>query len=184
MSRMSRIFLIAPQVTDFITPPDLDQARLNKCLIALVNRKVVQKDNSTVSWFLNDIQWSYIIFCRAPRTVLLERNTLISTLHHSMLTQDCLDAVLREGYSGSYHLILTYGYLLILSVVWLMYSEDDPAENTVAAPCSPIWRQRQLEAFPVVYWSDKCSIHVITGRRDAPHAKFSVSSIFSTTSIL
>jgi hypothetical protein len=36
-------------VTDLITPPDLNQARVNKCLIALVNRKVVQKDNSTVS---------------------------------------------------------------------------------------------------------------------------------------
>ena len=29
-------------------PPDLNQARVNKCLIALVNRKIVQKDNSTV----------------------------------------------------------------------------------------------------------------------------------------
>lgn len=29
-------------------PPDLNQARVNKCLIALVNRKIVRKDNSTV----------------------------------------------------------------------------------------------------------------------------------------
>ncbi|KAJ3509742.1 hypothetical protein NLJ89_g5056 [Agrocybe chaxingu] len=35
------------KLTDLITPPDLNQARVNKCLIALVNRKVVQKDNST-----------------------------------------------------------------------------------------------------------------------------------------
>ena len=31
-----------------IVPPDLNQARVNKCLIALVNRKIVTKDNSTV----------------------------------------------------------------------------------------------------------------------------------------
>ncbi|OSX61313.1 hypothetical protein POSPLADRAFT_1047535 [Postia placenta MAD-698-R-SB12] len=30
-----------------VKPPDLTQARANKCLIALVNRKIVQKDNST-----------------------------------------------------------------------------------------------------------------------------------------
>jgi hypothetical protein len=35
-------------VLDLIAPPDLNQARVNKCLIALVNRKIVQKDNSTV----------------------------------------------------------------------------------------------------------------------------------------
>jgi len=29
--------------------PDLNQARVNKCLIALVNRKVVQKDSASVS---------------------------------------------------------------------------------------------------------------------------------------
>ncbi|KIM46797.1 hypothetical protein M413DRAFT_440367 [Hebeloma cylindrosporum] len=32
---------------DLIKPPDLNQARVNKCLIALVNRKVVQKESST-----------------------------------------------------------------------------------------------------------------------------------------
>lgn len=35
-------------VLEFIKPPDLNQARANKCLIALVNRKIVQKNNSTV----------------------------------------------------------------------------------------------------------------------------------------
>jgi DASH complex subunit DAM1 len=35
-------------VLDLVAPPDLNQARVNKCLIALVNRKIVQKDNSTV----------------------------------------------------------------------------------------------------------------------------------------
>jgi DASH complex subunit DAM1 len=35
-------------VTDLIKPPDLSQARVNKCLIALVNRKAVQKENNTV----------------------------------------------------------------------------------------------------------------------------------------
>ncbi|KAF9051327.1 hypothetical protein BJ165DRAFT_877539 [Panaeolus papilionaceus] len=35
------------KITDLITPPDLNQARANKCLIALVNRKVVTKENST-----------------------------------------------------------------------------------------------------------------------------------------
>ena len=37
-------------VTDLIKPPDLNQARVNKCLIALVNRKVVVKESSTVSF--------------------------------------------------------------------------------------------------------------------------------------
>ncbi|KAF5376029.1 hypothetical protein D9615_007768 [Tricholomella constricta] len=37
----------AVKLTDLITPPDLTQARVNKCLIALVNRKVVRKENST-----------------------------------------------------------------------------------------------------------------------------------------
>lgn len=35
-------------VIELIKQPDLPQARVNKCLIALVNRKVVRKDNSTV----------------------------------------------------------------------------------------------------------------------------------------
>ena len=35
-------------VLELVKPPDLNQARVNKCLIALVNRKIVQKDNSTV----------------------------------------------------------------------------------------------------------------------------------------
>ena len=35
-------------VHDLIKPPDMNQARVNKCLIALVNRKVVQKESSTV----------------------------------------------------------------------------------------------------------------------------------------
>ncbi|KAJ7366655.1 hypothetical protein DFH08DRAFT_835084 [Mycena albidolilacea] len=35
------------KLTDLIQPPDLSQARVNKCLIALVNRKVVQKNSST-----------------------------------------------------------------------------------------------------------------------------------------
>ncbi|PPQ87332.1 hypothetical protein CVT25_002082 [Psilocybe cyanescens] len=35
------------KLLDLISPPDLNQARVNKCLIALVNRKVVQKENST-----------------------------------------------------------------------------------------------------------------------------------------
>ncbi|KAF7346121.1 hypothetical protein MSAN_01838800 [Mycena sanguinolenta] len=37
------------KLTDLIRPPDLSQARVNKCLIALVNRKVVQKNSSTAS---------------------------------------------------------------------------------------------------------------------------------------
>ncbi|KAJ7645546.1 hypothetical protein DFH06DRAFT_1051021 [Mycena polygramma] len=35
------------KLTDLMSPPDLSQARVNKCLIALVNRKVVQKNSST-----------------------------------------------------------------------------------------------------------------------------------------
>lgn len=38
----------SPLVPDLISPPDLPQAKVNKCLIALVNRKIVQKDNSSV----------------------------------------------------------------------------------------------------------------------------------------
>ncbi|KAH9974230.1 hypothetical protein BGW80DRAFT_1170598 [Lactifluus volemus] len=35
------------KMIEMIVPPDLNQARVNKCLIALVNRKIVTKDNST-----------------------------------------------------------------------------------------------------------------------------------------
>ncbi|KIJ62121.1 hypothetical protein HYDPIDRAFT_176667 [Hydnomerulius pinastri MD-312] len=35
------------KLIELIAPPDLNQARVNKCLIALVNRKIVQKDSST-----------------------------------------------------------------------------------------------------------------------------------------
>ncbi|KAI9513402.1 DASH complex subunit Dam1-domain-containing protein [Russula earlei] len=35
------------KLIDMIVPPDLNQARVNKCLIALVNRKIVTKDSST-----------------------------------------------------------------------------------------------------------------------------------------
>ncbi|TFK19887.1 hypothetical protein FA15DRAFT_674069 [Coprinopsis marcescibilis] len=35
------------KLPDLIKPPDLNQARVNKCLIALVNRKAVKKDNSS-----------------------------------------------------------------------------------------------------------------------------------------
>ncbi|KAH9993294.1 DASH complex subunit Dam1-domain-containing protein [Russula compacta] len=35
------------KLNEMIVPPDLNQARVNKCLIALVNRKIVTKDNST-----------------------------------------------------------------------------------------------------------------------------------------
>jgi DASH complex subunit DAM1 len=31
-----------------VKPPELSQARVNKCLIALVNRKIVRKDASSV----------------------------------------------------------------------------------------------------------------------------------------
>ncbi|KAJ3557246.1 hypothetical protein NM688_g1567 [Phlebia brevispora] len=34
-------------IMELVKPPDLTQARVNKCLIALVNRKIVHKDNST-----------------------------------------------------------------------------------------------------------------------------------------
>lgn len=35
------------KLIELIAPPDLNQARVNKCLIALVNRKLVRKDNTT-----------------------------------------------------------------------------------------------------------------------------------------
>ncbi|KAJ8585150.1 hypothetical protein M405DRAFT_825597 [Rhizopogon salebrosus TDB-379] len=37
------------KLIELVKPPDLNQARVNKCLIALVNRKTVQKDNGTGS---------------------------------------------------------------------------------------------------------------------------------------
>jgi DASH complex subunit DAM1 len=42
-----------------IVPPDLNQARVNKCLIALVNRKIVTKDNSSVGG--KCIGWSRVL---------------------------------------------------------------------------------------------------------------------------
>ncbi|KAK1218707.1 DASH complex subunit dam1 [Marasmius sp. AFHP31] len=35
------------RITDLVKPPELPQARVNKCLIALINRKIVTKDSST-----------------------------------------------------------------------------------------------------------------------------------------
>ncbi|KAF8831924.1 hypothetical protein HHX47_DHR1001023 [Lentinula edodes] len=35
------------KLPDLIKPPDLNQARANKCLIALVNRKIIKKESST-----------------------------------------------------------------------------------------------------------------------------------------
>lgn len=35
-------------VPELVKPPDLNQARVNKCMIALVHRKIVRKENSTV----------------------------------------------------------------------------------------------------------------------------------------
>jgi len=35
------------KLLDLVKPPDLNQARVNKCLIALVNRKAVKKDNAS-----------------------------------------------------------------------------------------------------------------------------------------
>ena len=45
-----RLSSICPStVIELVTPPDLNQARVNKCLIALVNRKIVHKDSASVS---------------------------------------------------------------------------------------------------------------------------------------
>jgi len=44
-----KIFIMLKlSVLDLVKMPDLNQARVNKCLIALVNRKVVQKDSTSV----------------------------------------------------------------------------------------------------------------------------------------
>ena len=52
-------------------PPDLNQARVNKCLIALVNRKIVTKDNSTVG----GIYW--LVASVAEEVVFREGNRII-----------------------------------------------------------------------------------------------------------
>lgn len=46
--------LIHCLVQQMVKPPDLNQARVNKCLIALVNRKIVRKDTSSVCLNRND----------------------------------------------------------------------------------------------------------------------------------
>jgi hypothetical protein len=38
-----------PIVMDCIVPPDLNEARVRKCLLALTASKIVRSDNSTVS---------------------------------------------------------------------------------------------------------------------------------------
>ena len=48
LKKSFNISLTSQKVTDLIVPPELNQARVNKCLIALVNRKIVHKENSTV----------------------------------------------------------------------------------------------------------------------------------------
>lgn len=45
---LTHVIPMNDSVVELIKQPDLPQARVNKCLIALVNRKVVRKDNSTV----------------------------------------------------------------------------------------------------------------------------------------
>ena len=42
------LIIVQPTVLQFVSA-DLPQARVNKCLLALINRKIVAKDNSTVS---------------------------------------------------------------------------------------------------------------------------------------
>ena len=73
------------KVTDLIVPPDLNQARVNKCLIALVNRKIVLKENSTVcSIFRLKALYSYLIFS-GDCLVSLEGPTLIFFFEDSLL---------------------------------------------------------------------------------------------------
>ncbi len=67
-------------VVAFVKPPDLNQARVNKCLIALVNRKIVRKDNRTVS----DHICSHALVLTRPSGscfVLLERTSSIIPLY-------------------------------------------------------------------------------------------------------
>lgn len=78
-------------VIELIAAPDLTQARVNKCLIALVNRKLVQKDSSTVrpversnsrlisSTFINRALYS--IIGMAFREGTWRNVTALATLH-------------------------------------------------------------------------------------------------------
>lgn len=71
VARMLEVIIISTLVSsqsrtvlELVKPPDLNQARVNKCLIALVNRKIVKKDNSTVLYeigFLEPVLTFHII---------------------------------------------------------------------------------------------------------------------------
>lgn len=63
------IVLTQSSVPDLIKPPDLNQARVNKCLIALVNRKAVQKDNSTVRRFAARSHRTLMLLYRVPSSI-------------------------------------------------------------------------------------------------------------------
>jgi len=73
-----RTFIILKlSVLDLVKMPDLNQARVNKCLIALVNRKVVQKDSTSVSSLsLHVLPDNLIHALLGNCTVPLERLTL------------------------------------------------------------------------------------------------------------
>ena len=84
-------------VVAFVKPPDLNQARVNKCLIALVNRKIVKKDNSTVSILsiLNVCHyWLLIATVLGSCPVPLER---IATMNVS-ITHLCVNIMLYHRF--------------------------------------------------------------------------------------
>ncbi|THH17692.1 hypothetical protein EW146_g3155 [Bondarzewia mesenterica] len=70
------------QVHELIKPPDLNQARVNKCLIALVNRKIVMKDNSsTLVKSRNPLNLISSLISLPPPLGMLPNDLEISAFH-------------------------------------------------------------------------------------------------------
>ena len=89
LKKRFNIFLTLWKVTDLIAPPDLNQARVNKCLIALVNRKIVLKENSTVCIIFAVLKVLYLrlylMFLRGLSCITGKAYLDVFFLEHSLL---------------------------------------------------------------------------------------------------
>ena len=106
-------------VLELVKPPDLNQARVNKCLIALVNRKIVTKENGTVCspssfpFLYSDVRVSgscTISLARAPwlkcdamvypievsYTTVVAISICVDTPHHTIVIKKSSTLIKRE----------------------------------------------------------------------------------------
>ncbi|ELU43210.1 DASH complex subunit dam1 domain-containing protein [Rhizoctonia solani AG-1 IA] len=90
------------RVTDCVSPPEIPQARANKCLIALVARKVVKKSSAGVGpYTLDNSNITLYLNCTGRSTVHLGRDPLGDGYVASYCESECIlypiDAILYCG---------------------------------------------------------------------------------------